>query len=150
MRNYRKNRTIERDRDRFIYFLAITSMNYLILKNIIDATIAHFRCQNCKGQINENNVNLLGSNTQGINLEIICPHCATIGIVKAEVNMLAANMIQSEHGKAFLQEMMQKVGTGEGILIHNKDEGAPMIKDEDILKVRDTLKKGNTMEDLFL
>lgn len=125
-------------------------MNYIILKNIIEATIANFLCQQCQGKIAEQNVNLLGASAQWLSLEVTCPHCGTTGVVKAEVNLLAANMFQSEHGRAFLEEMMKKSNLPGGIIFTgNQAPAEPSIKDEDIMKVRDSLKNQQSMKDLF-
>ena len=51
------------------------TMNYLIIKSIIEATIANFHCKNCSSQISERDLNILGAAGNGLNLEIICPEC---------------------------------------------------------------------------
>ncbi|HRI36407.1 MAG TPA: hypothetical protein PK765_05055 [bacterium] len=69
-------------------------MNYFILKNIVDMTIANFICQNCGGKVSERDVSLLGTTASGVNMEVRCPHCKANGVVKAEVNFMS-NAVQS-------------------------------------------------------
>jgi DNA-directed RNA polymerase subunit RPC12/RpoP len=119
-------------------------MNYFILKNIIDMTIANFVCQNCGGKVGERDVSLLGTTAAGVNMEIRCPHCQANGVVKAEVNFMS-NSLQSGTIDP------EAVRTIKNIIENTaKERTENRIKDADIVSLRESLRQGAvSAEDLF-
>jgi hypothetical protein len=113
-------------------------MNYLILKSIVEATLSHFSCRNCGSKATEKDIQVLGSVGNALNLEITCPNCKANGVVKAEVNVLGQHSVGE--AKAFFEGMKRGAE-----LSH---EG-PAIRDEDIVALRETLKKSSTVKDLL-
>ncbi len=108
-------------------------MNYLILKSIIESTIAHFACKNCGGKISERDVQIVGTGGNGVNMEVHCPHCQTEGMIKAEINM-----IQNADVASAVPEGMEFVGTVELPTISPEK-----IKDSDIVALHEKLRSGN-------
>lgn len=114
-------------------------MNYLILRSIVEATISHFSCKNCDSKVSEKDVHILGTAGNALNLEITCPHCKASGVVKAEVNVLSPHQAPvAGNADAFF-----------GQLGRSAAERAPSIRDEDILKLRETLKNSTSVNDFL-
>lgn len=113
-------------------------MNYLILRSIVEATLTNFRCQNCSGSIEAKDLTILGTSGASLNMEVQCPHCKTIGVIKAEVNVLGAlaKNLEVLQNLKHLGDAKNKLGSG--------------IKDEDIVSLRDSLnQKGTSAADFF-
>lgn len=114
-------------------------MNYLILKTIIDSTIANFKCKDCNSWVSEWNINILWIAWNSINLEVFCPNCRTQWVVKAEIWFLNqwTNPEMINNLKNSLQNpVIQNLNT-------------ETIKDSDILSIRENLKNCTSIEDLF-
>lgn len=116
-------------------------MNYIILKWIIDATIANFRCKDCWSQISEWNINILWSAWNSVNLEVVCPKCKTQWVIKAEIWLVNSN-INPETLSNLKNSISQIQSTN---ITKNEDS----IKDKDILDLRNNLKNCNSIKDLF-
>lgn len=116
------------------------NMNYLILKSIIEATIANFKCKNCDSWISEWNLNILGTAGNNINMEVVCPNCKVQWVVKAEFwlmnNLKNPDFINNL--KTYFNDF--KIDS------NNKKE---LINDEDILNLRKGLNSCSSIEDLF-
>lgn len=118
-------------------------MNYLIIKSIIEATLANFRCKNCDATVTEKDISILGSAGNALNLEIICPNCKVQGVVKAEIGMMNLPNIQNPEFTGALRQFIENF---------KKDwfvQPVDGIKDEDILNLRKNLQSGSSFEDLF-
>lgn len=111
-------------------------MNYLILKTIIDSTIMNFRCKECSSWISEWNINVLWLAWNSINLEVFCPNCRTQWVVKAEIWFL---------NQGWNPELLNNIKNINQNPMSNKD----LIKDSDILSIRESLKNSSSIEDLF-
>ncbi len=103
-------------------------MNYLILKNIIESTLTHFKCKNCNSTVTEGNINILWTAWNSINMEIICPKCKTTWIAKAEIWL---------------------VGTIKTWEIEKTQINKTNIQDSDIISLRESLKNCDSLNDLF-
>jgi len=115
-------------------------MNYIILKWIIDATIANFKCKDCGSWIVEWNINILGSAGNSVNLEVICPNCKTQWVIKAEIGLVnnavtPDTLINLKNTIAWMKWVGQ--------------DWIEAIKDSDIMNVRENLKNCSSIEDLF-
>ena len=115
-------------------------MNYLLLKNIIEATIANFSCQKCSGKIEDKDINVIGTAGNGIHMEINCPQCKTSGVIKAEVNILG-NLAGQTKFLENLKKMMEQANSAASA------EGR--IAEADILSLREDLKNAASARDLF-
>lgn len=113
-------------------------MNYLILKSIVDATLSGFSCRNCGASATDKDIQILGTAGNALNLEITCPECKTSGVLKAEVNVLSPQGPANQEAQAFFESLKKSALQSQG-----------GIRDEDILAIRETLKKNLTVEDLF-
>lgn len=120
-------------------------MNYLIFKSIIETTIANFKCQKCGSSIVEKSINIVWAAGNSLNLEIFCPQCNTQWIVKAEIWMVSnlSNITNPD----FLKQLKTQFSRIQDNA--PKNENAETIKDEDILNIRENLKKSKSVEDLF-
>lgn len=115
-------------------------MNYLILKSIVDATLSGYVCRNCSARATDKDIHVLGTAGNALNLEITCPHCQTVGVVKAEVNMLPPGGPANREAHAFFENLKNSMGKGGDV---------DSIKDSDILAIRESLKKSASVKDLF-
>ena len=111
-------------------------MNYFIIKNIVETTLAHFACKECGSKATEQNIHILGTAGNSLNMEVICPQCQASGVIKAEMNIMGINSTPAQ----FAAELKKTVENT------RKNE---TIKDSDILKVRDNLQNITSMNDLF-
>jgi len=111
-------------------------MNYFIIKNIVETTLAHFACKECGAQATEQNIHILGTAGNGLNMEIICPQCQVSWIVKAEMNIMGLGSQPAQ----FIEQIKKTVAE------QRKWEA---IKDADIVKLREDLKKDTSVSDLF-
>lgn len=115
-------------------------MNYIILKGIIESTIANFKCKDCNSWITEWNINILGSAGNSVNLEVICPNCKTQWVVKAEIGLI---------NNAVTPETLMNLKNTIAWIQNTKQSWIDAIKDTDILDIRENLKNCSSIEDLF-
>lgn len=111
-------------------------MNYFIIKNIIETTLQHFACKECGAKASEQNIHILGTAGNSLNMEVICPKCQASGVIKAEMNIMGINTTPAQ----FSEQIKKTVGE------KRKEEA---IKDADIIKVRDSLQKSTSVSELF-
>lgn len=111
-------------------------MNYLILKNIVETTLAQFICKECNSKVTEQNIQILGTAGNALNMEIMCPQCQNTGVVKAEINVIGPGM----NGAGVVEQIKKIAGE------YRKGQS---INDADIVKLREDLKKGSSVQDIF-
>lgn len=111
-------------------------MNYFIIKNIVETTLTHFACKECGAQASEQNIHILGTAGNSLNMEIICPQCQASGVIKAEMNIMGINASPAQ----FAEQLKKTI---------EDTRKVESIKDADILKVRDDLQKSSSVSDLF-
>ena len=111
-------------------------MNYFIIKNIVETTLTHFSCKECGAKATEQSIHILGTAGNSLNMEVICEKCQTSGVIKAEMNIMGINTPPAQ----FVNELKKTVADARKVEI---------IKDSDIMKVRDDLQKSHSVSDLF-
>lgn len=111
-------------------------MNYFIIKNIVETTLSHFACKECGAKASEQDMHILGTAGNSLNMEVICPKCRASGVIKAEMNIMGVNNTPTQ----FVEQMKQKAEE------KRKNEA---IKDSDIVKLREDLKNTLSVSDLF-
>ncbi len=111
-------------------------MNYFIIKNIVETTLAHFACKECGTRANEQSIHILGTAGNSLNMEVICQKCQASGVIKAEMNIVGINTSPTQ-----LAEQLKKT-----VADARKNEA---IKDADIMKVREDLGRTQSVSDLF-
>lgn len=111
-------------------------MNYFIIKNIVETTLQHFACKECGAKATEQNIHILGTAGNSLNMEVICPQCQASGVIKAEMNIMGINTTPAQ----FAEQIKKTVADT------RKNEA---IKDADIMKVREDLQKTQSVSDLF-
>jgi hypothetical protein len=135
------------------------SMNFIILRSIIETMATHFRCQQCQSTVEPHHINVIGANGPDLNVEITCPQCHSTTHLKAEINQFVPN--SPDANRAFLEELAQKQGFQGDIAevsasIQITQQGTPearkpdTVSDKDVIDVHNKLKGGNiTISDLF-
>ena len=83
-------------------------MQYIFLKSIVDSTLANFVCPQCQNKTTEQALFLAGITSQGVDINIQCHICSLQTHLHAEINTIAHEMMQSEHGKNFIREFLEK------------------------------------------
>lgn len=111
-------------------------MNYFIIKNIVETTLQHFACKECNAKATEQSIHILGTAGNSLNMEVICQECQASGVIKAEMNIMGINSTPAQ----FAEQLKKTVED------NRKKE---IIKDADIMKVRDDLQKTSSVSDLF-
>ena len=141
-------------------------MNYLILKSIIDTTIAHFECHECGTHITERDVMVSGSTEREVVLEAHCPKCHTVSGIKAEINLMKsgedlvdalrmnAEIARIEIPTGLLSDMHTMTDQAHVLSSQaahvSKDTGSAKIRDEDIVGLHALIKdKQVSAADLF-
>lgn len=119
-------------------------MNYLLMKSIIEATIAHFVCKECEGKISERDVSISGSFGQTVNMEVHCPHCHTQGVIKAEINVMKQPL-----DIATMEQMGNIVAKSFDMNASDDISSMAAIKDDDIVELRNKLKTSHSVADFF-
>lgn len=122
-------------------------MQYIFLRGIIDSTLANFHCPHCQSKALEQNIQITALTAQTIDISIICPQCHANTLLHAEINPMAWELMNHEHGQKFIQDFLAK-GWTVGAQMMSRD-GTQMIKDEDITKLYKDLKNINTVEDIL-
>lgn len=121
-------------------------MNYLILKNIIEATLGNFACKNCGGKVSESDIQILGASSSGVNMEVTCPQCQATGVIKAEMNVING----PEAAKVAIDNIKNYIASQK-----NAPRGAAVsagnaqILDQDVLALREKLKHSSNVSDIF-
>ncbi len=111
-------------------------MNYFIIKNIVETTLAHFSCKECWTKATEQTIHILWTAGNSLNMEVICGQCQTSGVIKAEMNIMWIHTPPAQ----FVEQLKKTVDST------RKKEA---IKDADILKIREDLQKIQSVSDLF-
>ncbi len=128
-------------------------MQYIFLKNILETVLANYVCHNCQNQTNEQSLQVTGISSSGVDLHIHCHVCGNHAQLGAEVNTLAAQMLESENGRRYFEEFLSQGGKI-GATLANKSgeqltEGNGKINDADIIKIHNDLKNAKSVEDLM-
>lgn len=125
-------------------------MNYIFLKNIIETILQNFTCPECHSKTNEQTLQITRITPQGIDIHIQCHICQSKSALHAEVNTMAHEMLQNEHGRKFFEDFIRQWGVLGADMSQNMIPAQQnWIKDEDIVKVHEDLKKARTIEDLM-
>lgn len=126
-------------------------MNYIFLKNIIETILQNFTCTECHSKTNEQTLQVTGITSQWIDIHIQCHICQSKSALHAEVNTMAHEMLQNEHGRKFFEDFIKQWGSLTADLKNRatSSESSTSIRDEDIVKVHKDLQKAKTIEDLM-
>lgn len=127
-------------------------MQYIFLRNILETVLANYVCPQCQGKTNEQSLQVTGISSNGVDIHIQCHVCGHHAQLGAEINTLAAQMLENENGRKYFEEFLSHGGTIGATLQNKKNkkiENSNSIKDEDIQKVHDDLKNAKSIEDLM-
>lgn len=135
---------------KFVDFLYTYSMQYTFLRGVIESTLSNFVCPHCQSKADEQWIFLTWMTSQWVDINIHCASCHTNTLLHAEVNMIANEMMNSEHGKNFIKEFLQKwwnmnIEWQQNLLLKNENS----IKDEDIINMYKNLKNAHSIEDIL-
>lgn len=126
-------------------------MHYIFLKNILQTILENFSCPQCQSKTTEQAMLVTGISSHAVDVHINCHICSMHSHLCAEVNSIATQMLDNEHGKKFFEEFIKNGGTI-GANMEKKvpnQENTPGIKDEDIIKIHNDLKNIKSVEDLM-
>lgn len=127
-------------------------MQYIFLKNILETILSNYVCPECQNKTNEQALRVTGISSQGVDIHIHCHVCGAHSQLNAEVNMMAAQMLQSDEWKKQFEEFLSQ-WWAIGATLHNKQKdiitNENAIKDEDIVKIHNDLKNAKSIEDLM-
>lgn len=119
----------------------MASINYIILKSIIETTLKNYNAKERIYPVNENNIFLVGLSPSGLDLMIQCPKTGKQTNIHAEVNFMNVDQNgisgQPNTNPVFTQPIQQPT----------KKEGT--ISDSDVMDVRQALKTKGSIRDLF-
>ncbi len=109
-------------------------MHYVILKNIVETTLRHFRCAQCGAEAHESAVVLEKADAAAADLRIVCPACGAAAQVRAAVHAVGDKM---------------------PLTVSQRPAGEPgaepenIIKDRDIASAARDIASCNSLEDLL-
>ncbi len=124
-------------------------MQYIFLKNIVESTAETFLCQACHQHITLESIQVLHINSNGIGMVVECPHCHSRSELRAEIHAMAQEMLKTEDGRIFFNEMIQKNGSLTGEKGVNSFENQNTIKESDIKRAEEEISGATTIEDLL-
>lgn len=126
-------------------------MLYIFLKNILETVLANYVCPQCQSKTTEQSMQITGISSHGVDIHVTCHVCGTHSQLNAEINSIAAQMLENENGRKYFEEFLKQWGVI-GATMKNKKNGEVKtigIKDEDIMKIHDELKNAKSVEDIM-
>lgn len=127
-------------------------MQYIFLKNILETILSNYICPGCQNKTNEQALQITGVSSHGVDIHVHCHICGAHSQLNAEVNMMAAEMLESDEWKKQFAEFLSQWWTI-GATLHNREReiknNGSAIKDEDIIKIHNDLKNAKSIEDLM-
>lgn len=126
-------------------------MHYIFLKNILETVLANFACPQCQNKTNEQSIQISWVSSHGIDIFIHCHVCGANSQLNAEINTIAAQMLQNENGKKYFEDFLKQWGAI-GATMKNSQSGESQkigIPDDEITKIHDEIKKAKSIEDIM-
>ncbi len=128
-------------------------MQYIFLKNILETILTNYVCSECQSKTNEQSIQITGVSSHGVDIHLHCPVCGSHAQLNAEINTIAAQMLESDTWKKQFEEFL-KSGWTIGAIMQNKWKDIKKspdnaIKDEDIIKIHEDLQNAKSIEDLM-
>ncbi len=128
-------------------------MQYIFLKNILETILSNYICPECQNKTNEQAIQITGISSRGIDIHIHCHVCGAHSQLNAEINTSAVEMFENEEWKKQFREFLNQWWTIGAIMKNTQWDTAKTdthaIKDEDIVKIHNDLKKAKTIEELM-
>lgn len=122
-------------------------MNYQILKTILESLLNNFRCPDCESKITDNDLEILATANQSINIEVSCPNCNKKTLVKAEMSSLNLGNIPNLPPE-ILEKLKQKLK--DWINTPTNKKPTHLINEKEIIDLKNTLNQDNLWVDDFL
>lgn len=127
-------------------------MQYIFFKNILETILSNYLCPHCQNKATEQSLNIMGVRDNSVNIHVHCHICGTHSELNAEVNAMAAQMLETDHGRKQFEEFLRS-GWTIGATMKNANTHISAndhaIKDEDIMKIHNDLQNAKTIEDLM-
>lgn len=120
-----------------------------MLKSILDSIVVNFRCNECTLWVQENNIEITSTAGSTLTLNVHCPHCSKVTLVKAEVNNIDLWNIAPDGSNLWeiKQKLWEKLAQ---MKQHIHANMWPTINDKEITDMRLKLKNENiSAADLF-
>ncbi|NRH21490.1 hypothetical protein HOO68_05625 [Candidatus Gracilibacteria bacterium] len=124
-------------------------MPYIFLKNILESIIANYVCPDCGGKTSAEQLNITGISSRGIDVHLTCSVCNTHSHLSAEVNTMASELLNTEHGNKFFEEFIKNGGTIGAKMINKNNTQTKGINAADIAKIDEDIKNAKSIEDLM-
>lgn len=125
-----------------------------MLKNMVENLVSTYKCPYCSSkEISEKHIDIVWAAGNTVNIDMHCPSCDKHFMAKTEVMQMDLGNISSDKLAALQKSLLAlkgKLGWNIEIEteIHSKKEES--IKDENIMQLRETMKKDNfDIKDLF-
>jgi len=71
-------------------------MQYIFLKNILETVLSNYVCPECHNKTNDQSLQITAVSSHGVDIHVHCHVCGVHSQLNAEVNMMAAQMLQSD------------------------------------------------------
>jgi ribosomal protein S9 len=71
-------------------------MQYIFLKNILETILSNYVCSECQNKTNEQSIQITGVSSHGVDIHVHCHVCGGHAQLNAEINTIAAQMLQNE------------------------------------------------------
>lgn len=83
-------------------------MLYIFLKNILETVLANYICPQCQNKTNEQSMHIAGISSHGVDIHVQCHVCGTHSQLNAEINSIAAQMLENENGRKYFEEFLKQ------------------------------------------
>lgn len=124
-------------------------MPYIFLKNILESIMANYVCPDCGGKTSAEQLNITGISSRGIDIHLTCSVCNTHSHLSAEVNTMASELLNTEHGNKFFEEFIKNGGTIWAKMVNKNNAPTKGINAADIAKIDEDIKNAKSIEDLM-
>ena len=124
-------------------------MPYIFLKNILESIIANYVCPDCGWKTSAEQLNITGISSRWIDIHLTCSVCNTHSHLSAEVNTMASELLNTEHGNKFFEEFIKNGGTIGAKMVNKNNTPTKGINAADIAKIDEDIKNAKSIEDLM-
>lgn len=125
-----------------------------MLKNMVENLVSSYKCPFCSStNISEQNIDIVGAAGNTVNIDMHCPSCKKHFMAKTEVMQMELGSLSAdklEQIQNSLTALKGKLGGNISIESNISTEKQDQIKEENILGLRDAMKKKDfSLGDLF-
>lgn len=123
-------------------------MNFQMLKGLVEDLVESYECSECQSKIDDSNIEIMWTAGSNINVEVWCPQCKKLIIVRAQ--MFSTDVLMDKLDNKKKEQIQKQIGKLEEILTQKKSIPNDIIKDTHIVSLSKKLKIKNVeITDLF-